>query len=199
MALQVPIPGFSQRVGHIPDGSVVYVSGVEDPAKRSLVMALSGLVEGTIYVTTGWVEELKRSLASSGIVGVEVKDYREVSELASLVDVGGLLIVDSFSFIHIDSDIVAIAAELEGLRNASRSLGGYVILVSDDGMIDERTSSIIAHVSDCVIRFCARETNDGVVSYLRINKWLGGSASRGNIYYDYQDGEISLDLRARVV
>jgi KaiC/GvpD/RAD55 family RecA-like ATPase len=121
------------------------------------------------------------------------------STLEELAPEGGLLAVDSFSFLTLGLEPHGLARLLRGLHSACRARRSTAVLTTDRGMFDPRAEAIVIHLSDGFLQFHSRDGTDGVVRFLRIPKWTDGKFFDRNIYYEFDGRRIAIDLRSRVL
>ena len=69
----------------------------------------------------------------------------------------------------------------------------------EDGLLPKELGIMQRYHSDGIVQFLARDSPDGVSRFIRINKWMTGESYDRNIYYNYKEGKINVDLRYRVV
>lgn len=209
MGIPVEIPGLHTLIPEIGDGHIVLVEGGADPAKsffvrRVTLSALKGHRPVT-FVTSRDRDELRGLLEKEGgrpaweERSVEVLEENEVSDLTPYASGGGLLAVDSFSFLALGLAGPELARLLRELRSRCRDRGTTVVLGTDRGMFEPRAEAVSAHLVDGVIQFHAKEGPEGLIRYLRIPKWPDGRFVDRNIYYDFDGQRIAVDLRSRVL
>ena len=112
---------------------------------------------------------------------------------------GGLLAVDSFSFLTLALPPQKLAPMLRNLRAVCRERRTTAILATDRGMFEPRAEAIAVHLADGVIQFHAKEGAEGLVRFLRIPKWMEGKFTDRNIYYEFDGHRLAIDLRRRVL
>jgi KaiC/GvpD/RAD55 family RecA-like ATPase len=204
MPIQVPIPGLSNFVREVPEGSVLYLEGGLDYVKSSFALALAGSAAERGWMpfvaTTRWADDLKKELASAyPRQAFEVVDGVKLGELASVVAPKRVIIIDSFSHIAMESSLGEFKGSMEKMRAACKSTGSVVILVADSGVLGREREAAASQMSDGTVQFLTREVQERLSRFIRIPKWMGGLSLSDNLYYDYDGRRISIDLRARVV
>ena len=127
------------------------------------------------------------------IKGLDLGMLRECLPLKPLV------IVDSLSYLVHQKDIADVRRTMEAVRQDVRSSGAIVVQLIEDDLLSTEMKAVTGFLSDGIIRFLIRDVPDGVTRFIRIEKWMSGSSYERNIYYNYLEGEINVDLRYRVV
>jgi KaiC/GvpD/RAD55 family RecA-like ATPase len=209
MDIPVEVPGLESIVRQVGSGEVVVLESGPDPAKsyflRLLCRTALGKSSRVTFVTSRDEGEVHRRLAEEGGKpndagsGVRVIERDSVRSLEEHVAPGGLLAVDSFSFMTLDLNPVEVAALLRGLRRACRETHGTALLATDREMLDGRSEAVTAHLADGILQFYSREGPDGLARFLRIPKWGDGSFADQNVYYGFDGHRFSVDMRRRVV
>lgn len=210
MGVPIDVPGLSTIVPEVEDGRLVVVDAAGDPAKSFFVrrLTLTAIRGGraVTFVTTRDREEVRtllgaeaglRPWSESAEVSIfEEEDGRHLEEYGRK---GGVLAIDSFSFLSLGEPSTEVAKTMKGLRAACRDQHATVVLGTDRGMCDGRTEAIVSHLADGVIQFHASEGPEGLVRFLRIPKWTTGRIVDRNIHYDFDGKRIAVDLRKRVL
>jgi len=209
MSIAVEVPGLDTIIPEIAEGKVVVVESGADAAKSFFVRRLS-LTAGrsgwpVTFVTSRDRDELQAQLAVER--GEEILPERWITiherdaleELDEFAKAGGLLAVDSFSFLTLDLSPDRMARTLRGLRSLCRKQGTTAVLATDRGMFDARSEAVTIHLADGFLQFHAREGAEGAVRFLRVPKWMDGKFVDRNIYYEYDGKRIAIDLRRRVL
>jgi KaiC/GvpD/RAD55 family RecA-like ATPase len=204
VGVPVEIPGLNQFIEEIPDGCVVTIEGGEDHPKAVLAMnlleAASRIGWEMVYINPPGDCGLLAQLPSWKDLG-----HRCTSEMFSRKEWGrtirteAIVLVDSFSYLAMDEGLIGLRSILEDARHAARKNNGILILLVDEDMMDAAGKALIGYHSDGIIRFFVRETPDGVSRFIRLEKWMSGASFDRNIYYNYIEGRINVDLRYRVV
>jgi KaiC/GvpD/RAD55 family RecA-like ATPase len=207
MGIPVEVPGLGTILNEVSEGTVIIVESGADGAKSFLVRTLAAtahrLGSPVTYVTSRDGAVVRAALTNGG--SIPAGGVTEVQELDSLVGWvpngihGGLLAVDSFSFLTLDFTPNQLAALLRELRERCRQTKLSVLLATDRGMLDPRAEAVAIHLSDGVIQFHTRDGPEGLVRYLRIPKWPAGSLTDRNIYYEFDGQRMAIDLRRRVL
>ena len=209
MSLPIEVPGLNTLISEIDDGTIIIVEGGADLAKSFFVRRLcrTAIHAGrpVSFVTSRDAGELRALFArengeSSGATAqVQVVEMDALDSLAELVPRGGLLAVDSFSFLTLGLVPNDLARMLRDLHRASRENGATALLVTDEGMFESRSEAVLAHLAEGHIQFHAQEGSEGLVRFLRIPKWADGRFVDRNIYYDFDGRRMAIDLRNRVL
>ena len=209
MGVPIDVPGLNSIVPEVEDGRMVVIDAAGDPAKSFFIrrLTLSAIREGraVTFVTTRDRAEVKSMLGVEGGArpwsesDVEIVEGDGVGGLGALGRSGGMMAIDSFSFLNIGAPGVEVAKTLRGLRAACREKNMTVVLGTDRGMCDASTEAIVAHLADGVIQFHAAEGPEGLVRFLRIPKWGNGKIVDRNVHYDFDGKRIAVDLRKRVL
>ena len=209
MSLPVEVPGLDTILPEIGDGTIVIVEGGADLAKSFFVRRLcrTALHAGrpVAFVTSRDGRELTQMLArengetSSGVGRIQIVERDSVDSLSEYVPEGGLLAVDSFSFLTLGLAPTDLARMLRELHRVSRQTQATALLATDQGMLDPRGEAVVTHLAEGHIEFHAQEGTEGLVRFLRIPKWADGRFVDRNIYYDFDGRRIAIDLRSRVL
>lgn len=206
MSIAVEIPGLSTIIPEVPPGLLIVVESAGDPAKSYLLRRLCRTAhrEGlpVTFITSRDREELVQLLhngAKSDAPAIEIMARDAVDSLDGFATEGGLLAVDSFSFLTLDLTPVRLAALLRDLRALCHRHGMSVLLGTDRGMFEARSEAITIHLADGFVQFHTKEGPEGIVRFLRIPKWIQGRFFDRNIYYEYDGEKMAIDLRKRVI
>ncbi len=209
MSLPVEVAGLNTIIPELSEGKVVLVESGADAAKSYFVrrLSLTGGRTGwpVTFVTSRDRDELQSQLAVERgdeklpDVWIQIHERDALQDLAEFAEHGGLLAIDSFSFLTLDLAPDALARALRGLRVACRSRGTAAVLAIDRGMFDPRSEAVAIHLADGLVQFHAREAPEGVQRFLRIPKWMDGRFVDRNIYYEFDGKRIAIDLRNRVL
>jgi KaiC/GvpD/RAD55 family RecA-like ATPase len=200
----IDIPGLEQFIPILPFGAVVFVKGGVDPAKTFFAFHLvetANISGRSVNIITSRsrieVEELLQEYFPAA-TDVNVIDFLK-EDLMETIPSGSLVVVDSFSFLLLENDISYACAKIMDFKLASRMTSSLFVLVIDDGMLDERTEAALMHYSDGLIKFMTVESSEGMKRFMRIPLWVDRTCFDDNIFYAFNDGRISLDLKYRVV
>jgi len=209
VSLPIEVPGLDTLISKIDDGTIIIVEGGADLAKSFFVRRLcrTALHQGrpVSYVTSRDAGELRQMFArengesSGAATQIQVVEMDAMESLAELVPRGGLLAVDSFSFLTLGLSSNDLARMLRDLHRAARENGTTTLLVTDEGMFEPRSEAVLAHLAEGHIQFHAQEGTEGLVRFLRIPKWADGRFVDRNIYYDFDGRRMAIDLRNRVL
>ena len=209
MNIPVEVPGLDTIIPQLDEGRMVVVESGADSAKSFFVRRLS-LTAGRVgwpvsFVTSRDEAEVRSLLAAEGGAATQADGWIRVYERDQLDDFeefvpsGGLLTVDSYSYLTLNVPPAQLAGALRRLRTACRTHGMTAILATDRGMFDPRSEAVATHLSDGLLQFHAREGPEGIVRFLRIPKWMDGKFVDRNIYYEFDGRRIAIDLRSRVL
>lgn len=209
MGIPVEVPGLDTIIPELGEGRLVVVESAADPAKsffvRRLGLTAAHLGGSVTFVTSRDREELQRLLTQEsglfpGLNGnVHIEEADSVHDLDGFARSGGLLAVDSFSFLTLGLPAGDLGALLKGVRARGRERKLTTVLGTDRGMVDPRSEAVVTHLADGVIQFHARESPEGLVRFLRIPKWTDGKFVDRNIFYEFDGKRIAVDLRSRVL
>ena len=209
MTVRVEIPGLDTLIPEIAEGKVVLVESGADAAKSYFVRRLS-LTAGqagtpVTFVTSRDKDELMAQLGTERGPTVLPHDWIDVQERDSLDSLdafgqtGGLVAIDSFSYLSLDLGPDALARALRSFRSLCRRHGTTAVLATDRGMFNGRSEAVAVHLADGLLQFHAREGPEGAVRYIRIPKWMDGKFIDRNIYYEFDGKRLAIDLRSRVL
>jgi KaiC/GvpD/RAD55 family RecA-like ATPase len=209
MSIPVEVPGLDTIIPEIGEGKLVVVESGADAAKSFFVRRLS-LTAGRVgwpvtFVTSRDRDELQSQLAAErdGMAlpehWIRIQERDAIEELGEFGESGGLLAIDSFSFLTLDLTADRLARSLRDLRTICRHRGTTAVLATDRGMFEPRAEAVAAHLADGVLQFHTREAPEGVQRFLRIPKWADGKFVDRNIYYEFDGRRIAIDLRRRVL
>jgi len=209
MSIPIEVPGLNTILPELAEGKVVLIESGADAAKSFFVRRLA-LTAGRVgwpvtFVTSRDRDELQSQLAVERDETVlpdrwiQIHERDVVQELEKFASNGGLLAIDSFSFLTIDLPADGLARSLRGLRSLCRQRGTTAVLATDRGMFEPRAEAVAIHLADGVMQFHTREAAEGVQRFLRIPKWMDGRFVDRNIYYEFDGKRIAIDLRSRVL
>lgn len=209
MSVPIEIPGLNTIIPEIGEGRVVIVESGTDLTNSYFVRYLAGSALGlgspVTFVTSRDRGEVQETLSAQNSDGRASKVHPRILEIDSLTSLeelapeGGLLAVDSFSFLTLGLDSHGLAHLLRGLHATCRVRRSTAVLTTDRGMFDPRAEAIVIHLADGFLQFHSRDGADGVVRFLRIPKWTDGKFFDRNIYYEFDGKRIAIDLRSRVL
>jgi KaiC/GvpD/RAD55 family RecA-like ATPase len=209
MGIPVEVPGLNTLIPEIADGRLVVVESGADPAKSFFIrrLTLSAIQAHMVvtFVTSRDRDEVRDQLSREGgrpaweEGTAEIIEENAISDLGTYGAAGGLLAVDSFSYLTLELTGPELARLLRRVRNLCHEKHTTVLLSTDRGMYEPRAEAVTAHLADGVIQFHAKEGPEGLILYLRIPKWSDGRFIDRNIYYDFDGKRIAVDLRSRVL
>lgn len=208
MGIPIEIPGLDTIVPEVGEGQLIVVESGADAAKSFFVrrLALTAMRVGwpVTFVISRDRSELLHLLAAEG-GPLTPNEEPTIAERESILSLdayavrGGLLAVDSFSFLTLNLPASDLAHMLRRLREMCRGQGLTVVLATDRGMLAPHAEAVTTHMADGFIQFHAQEGPEGVLRFLRIPKWTGGKFVERNIYYAYDGKRLAIDLRSRVL
>lgn len=209
MDIPITIPGLDTLLPKISEGTVVVVEGSADAAKGFFVrhLALTAGRSGlpVTFVTSRDRDELHAQIsAEQGATvlpdpWIHIHERDAVQNLEEFGGGGGLLALDSFSFLTLDLSPDALAHSLRALRSQCRHRRTTAVLGTDRGMFSPRSEAIAVHLADGLLQFHTREGADGVQRFLRVPKWMDGRFIDRNVYYEFDGKRLAIDLRSRVL
>lgn len=193
MPVAVEVPGLDAYVAAVPDGRIVLLEGGLAPAKSSLARRL-----GRTAAAAGRPTLLLTTRGAEASLEVEGLSVQAVDTWPTAWPDDQDLVVDSFSLLALGSAPTVLAGRLRNLREACIRQGRIAVLVLDDGHLDVAARAVCHHLADGVIQFLSRDDSEGLVSYLRIPKWMDGGAFDRNLFYGFTGRQILIDTRRRV-
>ena len=209
MGIPIEVPGLDSIIPDLGEGRLVVAESGADPAKSFFVRRLCSTAARrdlpVSFITSRGRDEVLNLFSEEGRLPPWTEQQLDVVESDGLDELdghgsrGGLLAIDSFSFLTLDLPPPRLSKLLRALRELGRRKGTAVILATDRGMTDPRSEAIVVHLVDGVIQFHAREAPEGLVRFLRIPKWTEGRFVDRNIYYQFDGKRIAVDLRSRVL
>ena len=203
MGIPISLPGLSQFIKEIPDGSIVSIEGGVDPPKAVLVGSLVSTAKENGW-NVSYVCPRGRCGSLQSLTGMWRDDMAIVEGDAPTLwkdhmKTKTVLIIDSISYLLQDYEISEFKQLMEEMKVTSRITGAIVIQLVELGMFDHRTEILSGFYADGIIQFLAKESGEGLSRFIRIPKWMTGSSYDRNIYFTYEEGRINIDLRYRVV
>jgi KaiC/GvpD/RAD55 family RecA-like ATPase len=209
MTIPVEVAGLDTIIPTLDEGNLLVIESGPDPAKSFFIrrLARTALAAGipVTYLISRDQRELRSLLKGEGgsdtesDKGLLIEELDQMTELNGAGDRGGLLAVDSFSFLTLDLPPSRLAPLLRNLRKLCRDRQTTVLLATDRGMFEPRSEAVAMHLADGVLQFHSREGTEGLARYIRIPKWTNGKFVDRNIYYDFDGQRIAIDLRRRVL
>lgn len=209
MSLAVEVPGLDTIIPAIDDGTIIIIEGGIDLAKsffvRRLCRTALHVPRPVTFVTSRDERELQERInqenaGDSPFRGkLRVIERDSVQSLDEYAEGGGVLAVDSFSFLTLDLNPTELARMLRDLRRNCRDQRVIVILSTNRGMAEPRSEAVLTHLAEGCLEFHAQEGPEGILRFLRIPKWADGRFVDRNIYYSFDGKRIAIDLRSRVL
>ncbi len=209
MNVPIEVPGLDTIIPELAEGRLLLVESGADAAKSFFVrrLSLSAGRSGSpvTFVTSRDRDELQSLLAVERGGAelperwIRIHEREAIDDLEEFGGNGGLLAIDSFSFLALDLTPDQLAHSLRSLRALGRKKGTISVLATDKDMLEPRAEAVAAHLADGLLQFHVREGPEGAVRYLRIPKWTDGRFVDRNIYYEFDGKRIAIDLRNRVL
>jgi len=211
MTIPVEVPGLDTIIPTLQEGSLFVVESGADPAKsffiRRIARTALRLGRPVSFLISRDQRELRELMVSEGTSEeagggssrLTVEELDHLEKLNGYAAPGGLLAVDSFSFLTLDLPPSKLAPLLRSLRSLALDNKTTVLLGTDRGMFEPRSEAVAMHLADGVMQFHSREGPEGLARYLRVPKWSNGKFVDRNIYYDFDGHRIAIDLRRRVL
>ena len=209
MSLPIEIAGLDTLLPDIDDGTIVIVEGGADVAKNFFVRRLCRTAfhagRPITFITSRDGSEVQALFtrengeATRTGASINVLERDAVDSLSAFIPKGGVLAVDSFSFLTLGLAPTDLALMLRELHRTTRETGAIVLLATDQGMLDPRGEAVVTHLAEGHIEFHAQEGTEGLLRFIRIPKWADGRFIDRNIYYEFDGKRIAIDLRARVL
>lgn len=206
MGVPVEVPGLNQFINEIPDGTIISIDGGVDHPKAVLTYVLirTALEQGKelIYAGPSGVAGLLGQLPAWGDLSARWARRLEDPDTESLcrcLPSKPLVIIDSLSYLVQGLELHEVRSSLENIRRGVRQSGAIVIQLIESDLLSKEVRTIVGFHSDGIIQFLVRDAPDGVTRFIRIEKWMSGASFERNIYYNYNEGRINVDLRYRVV
>ncbi len=209
MSIPIEVPGLDTIIPELDQGKLIVVESGADAAKSFFVrrLTLTAARSGwpVTFVTSRDRDELLAQLAvERGAISVpeapiRIQERDALEGLEEFGQDGGLVAIDSFSFLTLELSADVLAHSLRGLRTTCRRRGTAAVLATDRGMFEPRSEAIAIHLADGFLQFHGREGPEGLVRFLRVPKWMDGKFVDRNIYYDFDGKRIAIDLRNRIL
>lgn len=209
MGIPIEVPGLDTLIPELDTGRILVVESGPDPAKsffiRRLALTANAKKFPVTILTSRDREEMqglltRESNSSEWDEGdFNVLEREGLKNWEGLTSRNGLLAVDSFSFLTLDSPVHEMSTLMRDLRTKVRIDDLTVVLGTDRGMFDPRSEAVAHHLADGVIQFHSKEAPEGVTRFLRIPKWMNGRFVDRNVYYDFDGKRLAIDLRRRVL
>jgi KaiC/GvpD/RAD55 family RecA-like ATPase len=209
MSLPVEVPGLDTIIPHIEEGKIIIAESGADSAKsffvRRLALTAARLGQDVSFVTSRDQEEVRLQFVREAGPGLKVDGWLHLYERDAVqrfdefAPAGGILAVDSFSFLSLNLSGTELAATLRSLRAICRDQHTLVVLATDRGMLSPQCEAIVDHLADGLLQFHAREASERILRFIRIPKWSDGTFVDRNVYYEFDGRRLAIDLRSRVL
>ncbi len=203
MGIPITIPGLSEFIKEIPNGNTLLIEGSMEPIKTIFVYSLLTQAEKSgidvHYISSRAKEEVIEQMQSfNGKVNFPIIEERSSRHWKDHLKRDSVLVIDSFSYLILDDSLRDVRNILEDLDSFCKQKNAIVILVVEEGMLDEQINITTKHLADGIIRFMSKDTSKGVARFIRIPKWMNIKSFDDNIFYNFDGKKILVDLRARV-
>jgi len=202
--LKIPVAGIEQFLHPLPDGSCLYLSGSMEGCHSFFAQTIGhAAYKGSrevVYITSRSIDD---TLADIRRIEPEripfyIVENAQMPDWPEFLSSKSVLIIDSYSYLILGSELKAVKEGLESLRKKVKEVGGNLILVSHGELIDPTVDAITRYNMDGIIDFETGEDDEFVRRYMRIQKWFGVVLEQF-IYYKLEQGRFDIDLRARVI
>lgn len=117
--------------------------------------------------------------------------------LRSILD-ADVCIIDTFSYLFIEEDTGTIKEVLNSFVNMSKKNKTTFLLLSDMGILTDRTERIIRSLADGIIQFRTEYAGGKINRYINIPKMPGNTPLNRMIPFNVTGKGISIDTRERV-
>lgn len=205
MGIPIDVAGLKQFINEIPDGNIILIEGKIDPVKSYFAQHLGFIAckngKKITYITSHWIKEVKNQVSrlNNGKVPFEIIEEKSARHWRDHVSNDAVIIIDSFSYLTLDKTLYEFTLDLEHLRKAVKKTNAIVLLVSEQGMLEDKHEITVQYISDGIIRFKTKEVSKGIARFIRFPKWIGEVSFDDNIYYTFDGKRMNVDLRSRVV
>lgn len=205
MGVGIPIIGLPTKIKEIPDGTMMLLTGSMDAIPSFLAQAIGhlGWKRGrtVTYITSKSSNEVLQQVRriEPEHIPFYIVERSKPDDWEDYISRGSVLIIDSFLFLSLETDTWVYKSILEDLRDKCKKLGAIIILVGSEGMLNDTKDYVLTHVSDGIMNFRSRDTDEGVTRFIRIPKWIDGEPIDLNIYYHFENNHINVDSRSRVI
>ena len=109
-----------------------------------------------------------------------------------------ICIIDTFSYLFMDEDTETIKEALNSFITMSRANKTIFMLLSDMGILTDRSERIIRSMADGVIQFRTEYMGSKINRYINIPKMLGNPPLNRMIPFNVTGRSITIDTRERV-
>jgi archaellum biogenesis ATPase FlaH len=205
MGLSINIPGLGDFIKEIPDKNLILVEGEMDNIKTFFVQKIgyNGTKNGKkiTYITSRDKDEVYHQLCQYHFKPdkASILNGNSLSHIKEHITKNSVLIIDSFSYLTLEQESSQFKEIIENIRKMCKKENAIIFLTIETGMLPQKMEKILAHVTDGIIQFKTKESSKGIVRFIRIPKWANGNIIDSNIYYTFNNREINIDLRSRVV
>jgi KaiC/GvpD/RAD55 family RecA-like ATPase len=109
-----------------------------------------------------------------------------------------ICIIDTFSYLFMDEDICVIKNALSSFAAMSRDNNTTFLLLSDMGILSDRSEKIIRAIVDGIIQFRTEYMGSKINRYINIPKMPGNPPLNRMIPFNVTGKGITIDTRERV-
>lgn len=109
-----------------------------------------------------------------------------------------ICIIDTFSYLFMDEDICVIKNALSSFAAMSRDNNTTFLLLSDMGILSDRSEKIIRAIVDGIIQFKTEYMGSKINRYINIPKMPGSPPLNRMIPFNVTGKGITIDTRERV-
>jgi hypothetical protein len=205
MSIEIPISGFPEELSTIRNGDIILFETGEDmiPTFLAQTLGFQYVKHGgkVLYITSRSESDINNQLMKLDSKGLPFEIYEKVDpfKFIKAFSPGSMIIIDSLSYLISNlkqDDLIEI---FESMNEQCKKVGSILLLVGNLKIFDEASRIIIRHNCDGIYQFLYNERSEGINRFIRIPRWTDGRPYDINIFYNYQNERINIDLRSRVV
>jgi len=153
-----------------------------------------------IYVTPRAKEDVQGQMSLFGVngdAGLKILEkFRDRFRLQESCG-GDLCIVDGFSLLYAEAHPQEVYNILNTLSDVSRAGERIIVLLSDAGVLPQKSEKILHAMADGVIQFNIVYEEDRINRYIKIPKLIGTSPQDKMLSFAVDEGRIYIDTRER--
>lgn len=152
------------------------------------------------YLTSHFADEIQEDMRYYGFTtpaNLQVTEGCRTGENPLGKCSGDLCIIDPFSTLFMDRDLVSLMHLLMGMKEQARK-GRSFLLVSDMGVLPPQHEQLVRAMADGVIRFVAVIEGDKIKRYMRVLKMRGALPVDKMIPFTITDEGLQIDTRERL-
>jgi archaellum biogenesis ATPase FlaH len=204
MGIPITITGLNQFIQEIPQGNLILVESSIDPIATIFVQQLGVIAKKNglqvTYITSRTKKEVCEQIVyyQDEPVDICVTEERSHRHWKDFITENSVLILDSFSYLILDEPLHEVQHILEEFLKLCQQANSIVIITMELGMLDSKVEIASSFLSDGILKFLSKDTNKGILRFIRIQKWMKGQTFDENIYYTFDGKKINVDLRSRV-